>query len=210
MTVSRKFRIAGLALLACCAVSALGPTQSQAGEFTAGEFPATITGQQVGAHFFTTELGVMICNVGFHGVLEEAAETLTITPKFTGCTVAGIETDVSNNGCDFRFRAGNTLQEHEVSGSLDIVCPEGAAIDFGVTSMMGCHLTVPAQNGLGAVKYTDQTMPNDADFDFNIEGMVYKLDAGCPAAGVHGNGEYFGTSTVKADHGMFGTGFGVH
>jgi hypothetical protein len=210
MKTSRKLRAAGLALLALCAVAAFGPAQAQAGEFTAGEYPATVTGQDIGVHQFTTEVGVMICNVGFHGLMEEASSTLTITPKYSNCEIAGIETDVNTNGCDFRFHAGNTLGEHEVSGSMDIECPEGSVIDFGITSMMGCHLTVPAQNGLGAVKYTNQTMPTDADFDFNIEGIVYKLDPGCPAAGVHANGEYFGTSTVKADHGMFGTGFGVH
>jgi len=211
MNTSRKLRSAGVALLAFCAVAAFGPAQSQAGEFTAAEFPATITGQNVaGFHVLTTELGVMFCNVSFHGSLPEAAGTLTITPNYGNCNIAGIETDVNTNGCDFLFHAGNTLEEHEVAGSMDIKCPEGAVIDFGITSMMGCHLTVPAQNGLGAVKYTNQTMPLDADFDFNIAGLVYKLDAGCPAAGVHGNGEYFGTSTVKADHGGMGTGFGVH
>lgn len=205
--MSRQLRLLGATLLVIMA-SAVGAGGAQAGEFEAGEYPATITGQNVGFHVLTTELGVMLCNVSFHGLVEEASETLTITPNYN-CNIAGIAVDVANNGCDFLFHAGNTLQEHEVAGTMDIVCPEGAAIDFGITSMMICHLTVPGQNGLGAVKYTDQTMPGDVDFDFNIEGLVYKLDAGCPAAGVHANGTYFGTSTVKADHGAVGTGFGV-
>jgi hypothetical protein len=210
MNTVRKLRALGLSALALLAIGGVSASVAQAGEFTAAEYPATITGQQVGAHFFTTELGVMVCDVSFHGSMEEPSSTLTIAPKYSECTVAGIETHVTNNGCDFLFHAGNTLGEHEVGGALDIKCPEGNAIDFEVTSMMPCHLTVPEQNGLGAVKYTNQTMPRDADFDFNIEGIVYKLDMGCPGMGVHGNGEYFGTSTVKADHGGMGTGFGVH
>jgi hypothetical protein len=209
--MSRKIRLLGLALFATVALSAVSATGAQAGEFTAAEFPATITGQNVaGEHFITTDLGVLVCSVTFHGALEEASETMTIAPNYgTGCTIAGIEVHVANNGCDFLFRAGNTLGGHEVGGSMDIKCPEGSAMDFEITSMMVCHLTIPDQIGLGGLTYTNNTMPADVDIDFGIEGFVYRMDAGCPMAGIRGNGAYSGTSTIKADHAGMGTGFKV-
>lgn len=209
MKTSRKLRAALLALLALCAVAALGPVQAQAGEFTATEYPATITGQNVGMHELTTELGVMECEMTFDGPLPEASETLTVVPSYgTGCTIEGHMVHVSNNGCDFLFHAGETLGEHEVGGTVDVQCPEGNAIDFEITAMMICHLTVPAQNGL-AVSYTNSTMFPDAHLDFLVEGLIYRLDAGCPVMGNFNNGTYIGTTTVKADHEGMGTGFAV-
>lgn len=210
MKTSRKLRSTGLALLAFCAVAALGPAQSQAGQFTAAEFPATITGQNVGVHLLETELGVMECEVTFHGVLPEASPTLTITPTYgTGCSIAGIEVHVTNNGCDFLFHAGNTLGEEAVAGAMDVKCPDNAVMDFEITSMMACHLTIPEQNGLGPITYTNRTMAKDVDLDFNVEGLIYQLDAGCPVMGNFNNGTYSGVSTLKADHGGMGTAFKV-
>jgi hypothetical protein len=211
MNVSRQLKLFGLAVLAVLAIGALPATGAQAGQFTAAEFPATITGQNVaGEHFLKTDLGVLVCSVTFHGNLEAASETLTIGPSYgTGCKIAGIEVHVTNNGCDFLFRAGNTLGEDEVGGAMDISCPEGSAMDFEITSMMVCHLTIPGQNGLAGLTYTDHTMSKDVDIDFGIEGIVYKMDAGCPVAGIRGNGTYTGTSTIKADHAGMGTGFSV-
>ncbi|HET8814966.1 MAG TPA: hypothetical protein VFM51_08420 [Solirubrobacterales bacterium] len=210
MKTSRKLRSALLALIAFCALAALGPAQSQAGEFTAAEYPATITGQNVGVHELTTEIGVMECEMTFDGPLVEPSETLTVVPTYgTGCTIEGLMVHVSNNGCDFLLHAGETLGEHEVGGTMDIQCPVGNAIDFEITAMMFCHLTVPAQEGL-AVKFQNSTMFPDAHLNTNVQGLTYRLDPGCPVVGNYNNGTYTGTTTVKADHGGMGTGFAVY
>src|SRR5215218_690243 len=100
MKMSRKLKSLGLAALAVLAVGAVSASAAQAGEFTAAEYPAQITGQNVGMHQLTTELGVMECGVKLNGELAAAAEELTLTPTYgTSCTIAGLEVHVSNNGC---------------------------------------------------------------------------------------------------------------
>lgn len=207
----RKLRKAGLAVFAVFAIGAVAASAAQAGEFTAAEYPATITGQQInGPHDFTTELGVMECKVEFHGELAAASEDLTITPVYeTDCKIAGLTVHVNTNGCDYLFHAGNTLEMDEVEGSMDVKCPAGNKIDFEITSMPICHLTVAEQLGLNDVTYTDRTMLKDVDLDLDIEGMSYGLDEGCPVEGTFANGTYVGESTLKADHEGAGTAFGV-
>lgn len=209
MKTSRKLRLAGLALLAFCAVAALGPAQSQAGEFTAGEYTATITGTTAVAHEFTTALGVMKCAPTFHSKLEAAGGTLTVAPNYgTNCKLGEKLVHVSNNGCDFRWHAGMTKEMDVVGGSMDIVCPDNK-IDFEITSEPICHLTVPAQNELGPLLYTDNTEAEDVVMHFGLEGINYILDNGCPEVGFFANGTYKGTSTVKADFEGAATSFSV-
>lgn len=208
--MSRQLRLLGLALLALVASGAVTATGAQAGTFTAGAYPATITGSSVGVHLLGTELGMMECEPTFHGVLEAAAEELTLVPTYaTSCKLGAKEVHVTNNGCDFKLHAGETLEEDAVGGTMDIVCPEGNAMDFEITSMPICHLTIPGQAGLSALTYTNRTMAKDVDLDFSIGELVYRLDNNCPAAGDHANGTYGGTSTLKADHEGAETSFGV-
>lgn len=198
--MTRKLKASLLAVLALTAIGAVSATAAQAGTFTAAAYPATITGQSVGFHVFETELGVpMNCNVQLHGEMAAASETLTMTPTYN-CGSGGNPVDVNRNGCDFVFRAGETLGNDEVSGLMDLVCPEGAAIDFEITSMQVCHLTVGEQLGLGEITYTNRTMAKDVDVDMALTGIEYELDEGCPVVGVFGTGEYTGTTTLKSDN----------
>lgn len=196
----RKLGVSGLAFLAALAASAALASAAQAGQFTAGAYPATITGQNVGgAHQFNTELGVMNCNVTFDGELAAASEELTLTPTYN-CGIGGLEVDVHMNGCDYVFHAGGTLAMDEVAGSMDIVCPEEEKIDFEITSMPVCHLTVPQQLGLETLTYTDRTMAKDVDADMALGEIVYRLDEGCTVEGNFANGAYGGTTTLKSDN----------
>jgi hypothetical protein len=200
MKVSRKLRLAVLSLLAFCAITALGPAQSEAGEFTAGEYTATITGTTAVAHEFTTVLGVMKCAPTFHGKLEAAAFTMTVAPNYgTSCKIGGKQVHVTNNGCDFVLHAGMTKEMDVVGGWMDIVCPDNK-IDFEITSEPVCHLTVPGQNELGQLLYTDNTEAEDVVMHFGLEGIFYELDNGCAEVGAFANGTYKGTSTITADH----------
>lgn len=212
MTTIRTIKLVALSALALVAIGAVSATGAQAGEFTAAQYPATITGQHInGPHEFTTELGLMGCKPEFHGELAAASSELTITPSYeTECAIGGKVVHVDMNGCDFRFHAGATLGMHEVEGSMDIKCPEGNEIDFEITSMPICHLTVPEQLGLNDITYTNRTMFNDAEIQFEIEELAYGLDNGCPVVGTFENGSYEGESTLKADFEEMGTTFGVH
>jgi hypothetical protein len=190
----------GLGMLAMLATAAAFAPAAQAGEFTAGKYPATIIGTNNVIHKITTNLGVMECAPVLHGNLEAPSEELTFSLGYGPCTLGANEVDVNVNGCDYRVHAGNTAGQHKVAGTMDIVCPEGSVIDFEVTSVPTCHLTVPGQTGLGALTYTNHTPPTDVDLDFNLSGLSYTLDMGCPGPGVYANGAFTGTTTLVAFH----------
>jgi len=195
-----KIKALGLALLAVFAVGAVSAVAAQAGQFTAPAYPATITGQNVGGfHEFTTELGTMNCNVTFHGELAAASEDLTLAPTYN-CVIGGLGVDVSMNGCDYEFHAGETLAMDQVAGSMDILCPEEAAIDFKVTSVPPCHVTVGEQLGLEALTYTNRTMAKDVDVNMSLGEIAYGLEGNCPVVGTFANGTYTGTTTLKSDN----------
>lgn len=209
--MSRNLKALGLAALALVAIGAMAAPAAQAGKFTAGTYPATITGQNVGFHHFTTVLGTMTCaEAKSHGQLTEESESLTLSVDFgTSCTLEGNVVHVKNNGCDFLYKAGETTGTHKVDGTVQVKCPTGAAIDFEITSMQVCHLTVGEQMALGHVVYTSNTIPNDVDVDMHLTGLIYKLDLGCPFVGTFG-GTFVGTTTLKADaEGGVGTPFRV-
>ena len=200
MNTFRRIKLLALAALALVAFGAVNAAGAQAGTFTAAAYPATITGQNVGgAHVFNTEVGMMNCNVMFHGELTAASSELTLTPTYN-CGIGGLAVDVNLNGCDYVFHAGETMAMHEVGGSMDILCPEEAEIDFEITSMVTCHLTVPEQLGLEAITYTNRTMARDVDADMSLGEIAYGLDPGCPVMGTFANGTYGGTTTLKSDN----------
>jgi hypothetical protein len=211
MNIFHRIGLLGLIALTALATAAMAATAAQAGTFTAGAYPATITGSAVGVHLLTTERGAMECAPSFDGELAAASEELTVTPNFGTCKLGANAVNVKNNGCDFRLHAGltSTLVEDLVSGTMDVVCPQGSAMDFEITSTLICHLTIPAQLGLGTLTFTNRTAAKDVDANFSIGGLKYTLDAGCPGAGNYTNGTYGGTSTLKADHGGVGTSFAV-
>lgn len=201
MNMSRQLRLLGLALLAVVATSAVGATGAQAGIFTPAAFPATITGAAVeGPHELIVNIGAMQCSPTFHAKVIEQSSELTVAPTYgTSCTINGQEVHVDNNGCDFLMHAGNTLGEDAVGGFMDIVCPQGSAMDFEITSNPICHLTIPGQKGLSSLTYTNRTAAKDVDVDFNLEGITYHLGNNCAGAGTYANGIYEGTSTLKAE-----------
>jgi hypothetical protein len=207
MKTTRKL---GFAVFGVLAVAATMASAAQAGQFTAGAYPATITGSAVGSHELKTQLGTMQCAPTLHGELAAASSELTLTPAYgTTCGIGGKEVHVNNNGCDYRPHAGTTVEADVVAGSMDIICPTGNKMDFEITSMPVCHLTIPTQTGLGTLTYTDRTAAKDVDLDFGLEGLTYELDFGCSVVGAFANGTYEGTSTLRADHEGAGTPFTV-
>ncbi|HET9678158.1 MAG TPA: hypothetical protein VFP21_11720 [Solirubrobacterales bacterium] len=203
--MSRPLRLLGAALLAVVATGAVGATGAQAGTFTAGAYPATITSENIIPVQFTTQLGAMICEPTLHGELGAASETLTVTPNYGAtCRIGGKGVHVKNNGCDFLLHAGATKEGSEVEGSMDIVCPEGKKLDFEITSMPVCHLTVPGQGEIGTTRYTS-TVQKDIVAHFELAFVFYELDNGCSIVGSFLDGSYEATTTLKADSEGFST-----
>ena len=226
MTSLRQLKLLGFALLALVATSAAAAPGAQAGTLTAGAYPATITQTSVAFNFFKTSYGLMTCWPSFHGELTEASEELTLTPTFkplpvilTSCEQGGKVTHLNTNGCDFRVRAGEEVEEDVVAGTLDIVCPEGKMLDFEITGFSpACHLTVPPQENLTGVPggfpaangifIADKT-PNSVHVSINPGGIRYILSGGCPLTGEFTNGVYVGGATLIAKSGGMETTFSV-
>jgi hypothetical protein len=179
----RTTKLLAAAALALVAIAAAGANGAQAGTFTAGQYPATITGTNVVPHTITTNLGAMECVPVFDGVLPAAGEELTLLPGYGPCSLGAKEVDVHLNGCDYVVHAGNTIGEDKVAGTMDIVCPEGNVIDFEVTSMPVCHLTVPPQAGLNALTYTNLTAAGDVRLDFESSNSPTGWTWGAPTQG---------------------------
>jgi hypothetical protein len=210
MNTIRTIKLLTLSALALVAIGAVSASGAQAGTFTAGAYPATITGTSAAAsHDFFTQVGVIECAPTFDSKMAAEAGTLTVLPNYgTSCSIGGNQVHVSNNGCDFRWHAGATIQMDVVGGFMDIVCPD-TKIDFEITSEPVCHVTVPAQNGIGSLRYTNNTGAEDVTLDFGLENLFYELDNGCAVVGAF-FGEYKGSSTLRADiEGGAGTSFEV-
>lgn len=200
MKTSDQIRLLGLALLALVATSAATATGAQAGTFTAGAYPATIHGKT--SHQFAFALGLMECTVSYHGELAAASEEVTVTPSYESCKHFGGSVDVAVNGCDTRLHAGKEIEAGFI-GTMDIVCPEGKAIDFNLTARPGCHLTIPSQEGLIGPVLTN--FPTQVDFDFNGGEATwmepnYVLDSGCTAPGEYEGLRITGGIPLKAEH----------
>jgi uncharacterized protein YaiE (UPF0345 family) len=196
------YRSIKLGLVLALALSGIAAQAAQAGEFAAEQYPATVTGVQIAKHAFKFEAGTIVCNTAkFHGNLEAASETLTLSASYEGCATAGggAAVGVNMNGCDYEFNAGETVEADKVEGTLDIVCPEGEEIEFKEAAN-GCLVKIPSQNGLSQLTYTDHTIAQDFDVDIGISGMTYTQNANCAGGmGTFANGEYAGSSTMTGE-----------
>jgi len=200
-------------VLGVLALSGVAAQAAQAGQFTASEYAATISGTQTSKHQWKLNMGTVKCgSVSFDGNLAAAAETLTLTAEYGECvTGQGNPAVVKMTSCDYRFHAGETLAMDEVDGSLDIQCNQaGDGIDIEVPGT-GCAVKIQPQAGLNTLRFTDNTAEEDYDVDFEIAGMAYKQNANCEGgAGAFANGEYSGSSTMTGTHGGAEVGVIVH
>jgi hypothetical protein len=217
----RNLKALGLALVAMLAMSAVVASAGQAANFTAAEYPATLTGEQIASekHVFTVAGGRKVTCEGatFSGTLTSPSSTQTITPAYSACHAnilgAILPATVTFNDCDYLFHvtAGAT---HDWTGTADLVCPtkdveihvyKESATHIDANEV--CHYTITGQTGLSKIEYKVTTgMPNDLDVKANVTGIAYHKTFGtlatCGAAS--GTSTYVGNTTVKAFNGAGG------
>lgn len=157
----RNLRKLGLVLMAVMALGAVVASAAQAeSQFTATEYPATITGHQEGEVNRLVVGGITVeCEVAtFHGTLAGASSSLTVTPDYTGCeTSLGTEATIDTAGCDYLFHAGAAVEgsNHDsYEGSVDVSCETGKEIR--VTAGF-CNVDVAAQSINSGITYTNLT-----------------------------------------------------
>jgi hypothetical protein len=81
-----RIKALGIAVLALTAIGVTMASAAQAGEFTAENFTATVTGTALAKHEFKFNGGTISCTVAsFDGKLAGPAENLTIAAEYGNC-----------------------------------------------------------------------------------------------------------------------------
>ena len=172
--MTRNLKALGLALLAVFALGAIGTQAASAAD--AHEFhsdgPRTIiTANNVGEGSHTFQVGAagtVECTgatfestvVGTEVVKDQTykADTITATPKYTGCTFGGQPATVFFNDCAYVLDSDTTEGNTTVAGSkhanVDIECAANNKIQVHTVN---CTITVGAQTVKHAVTYKNVT-----------------------------------------------------
>src|SRR4029077_15395541 len=97
-------------VLAALTLSGVAAQAAQAGEFTAGEYAATIAGTQTSKHQWKLNMGTVKCaSVSFDGNLAAASNPLTLSAEYKECVTGnGNPAVVKMTSCDYRLNAGET------------------------------------------------------------------------------------------------------
>ncbi len=171
----RKLKTLGLALVAVSAMGAMAAPVGSASPQLHSETEHTIlTGTQIVGNELGLDVGVMKCGVtNFDGTIGVATTTtFGLTPTFENCKFgAEVNALFTHNGCNFRFHIGADT-EH-LTGSMDIVCPDGEEIEIDAPM---CMITIPPQANIGTVTYTNENegMTRSVILDLNLNGIDYE------------------------------------
>lgn len=197
-------KMLGLAIVAALALSAVVASAASASKFQSANYPAKITGSQVGEHVFTieSELKTKCKKATFEGSLSAASETLTITPTYSECTSFGISSTIKFNECTYVFHAGAELSANHFAGTTDVSCPAGKVITITTAT---CEVQVGAQTGLGSLEYVNEAS-GKVTVKANVTGIKYnKTKDGflCPlnGTGTKEDGKYEGETLTEGNNG---------
>jgi hypothetical protein len=211
----RNFKALALALVAVFAMSAIAASvaSATAGTLTAEGRTVIGTGEQVGEHElmftdhplsgggFATTKCKKATFTGTAGVTD-GATSVTVHPEYKECTAFGQPATITTTGCDYLLHFGTPTAGgwHVVT---DIVCTGNSVIRI-VTGT--CDIHIKSQTGLTTSEATNSggaSTAMDLLLHTNITGIKYtvtKDPIGCPLSGIgdFSNGDYRGTTTVKA------------
>lgn len=207
--MSKHLKVLFLSLLAAVASATTLVAATQAAEFRAGSYPATVTGEQVTQVTFTLGLSTVKCTtMKSSGVLEkEGLSAYRTTPTFEGCTSGLSSVDFKWNGCEYELTVVETVNGNpdEVAGYADIRCPAGQQAEMTITSSPDCTAKFPPQNEAAKVIFTNKTAVTPMDVVADTEGTAvhYTTEGlGCPGeTGTYNNGVIKGSVTTTTPSG---------
>jgi hypothetical protein len=195
-------------------INALGVSAAQAG-FGSTSYPTTISGYQISAkitgvstsqHEASTKAGVWRCGTAsiLSSSFSEAVGSLTLTPVFEKCTLAGLPAIVTVNGCDLHltFVEGKSADTAELKA--DLGCPPGSLIEVSLVGSP-CKITYATQTLAGIESHNRTT---DVRATFDIQGITYAINEGSkcpgkPSNGFYSDGTYTGVATLQGTNGPF-------
>jgi hypothetical protein len=155
--MSRKFKPLGLGLIAVLAISAFLASAAQAAPvFTTSVSPVYVyaTGESIGEKL-SIEHVITECKTSHYtGTATTNSSTLTLTPTYTGCTLAGtgLTVHVTTTGCGYLFHLQNKSGT-TYNSKVDIECGANPIKIEGTGT--ACVATVGAQTGLSNVAYAN-------------------------------------------------------
>lgn len=215
----RKLKVLGIAAVAVLAMSAVVASAAHAatGKLTATEYPATLTGEQVGVNKFVIAAGVrtVTCKKAtFHGTIKEAADPVTLTPTYSECHAAPneIPATVTMNGCDYSLKA-NTVTSTTGTLTADLLCPAGKDVEIHLYENATkhkensplCQYTVKEQLNLPAGEYHNEGSGSTEDVTATLKANPVttvtkgsKILCGA-AAGSEVAATLEGTATLKGE-----------
>lgn len=208
----RNLKAIGLTLVAMFAMSAFVASAAQAGQFTAGESPAVLTGEQTThngetLHLFTAGLRKVQCKTAlFEGTSTVPTTTLTIEPTYSNCESAGLPATVTLNGCDYLFNEPEA-NGADFKGTVNIVCPAGKTIEVHIYSSAAnhtagtslCTITVEPATKLGSNTYTNVAgSPDHVTVTSEVANIPVKIHGSALICGTATTSTYTGGTTVKA------------
>ncbi|HST70743.1 MAG TPA: hypothetical protein VLI94_13940 [Solirubrobacterales bacterium] len=162
----RKFKTLGLAMIAVLAMSAFVASTAQA-QYTASSYPTSVgMYTALGNDVFTTEGGTVECQGTYGGHLNEASNSLTISPYYENCKAFGfVSATVTMNGCAYIFD-----RQSATSSTATVECATGNKIQVIAGN---CEVTIGAQSPTGSVATS-----NGAGFvnvQANVTGIAYTV-----------------------------------
>jgi hypothetical protein len=192
--------------------------------------PATIDGKGSTAQIFKRGSRTISCEGStFTGTVANGAETVTLTPAYTGCTTSGVPATIKMNGCTYVLHLEVTGVVEEVdqfAASADLDCPEGKEVEIEVyanhtnhtagTALCRYTLGETGNQGLATVSLTNKAAGGGTSKDWveahiDIEGVDSKRTVGtllvCGAAEdtagtMEGSAELKGTTGGESANGI--------
>jgi hypothetical protein len=211
----RNPRSLGLAFVAIFALCGVTVTAASADEFRSEKSSVTLTGKQDAGFLdaFNTTAGTVECEqANYSGTISATAvSSVTITPIYSECYVAGILPAVIDmNGCDYRF----TLDASpSTNGTMHIECPVigGVTQEIRITVRrelsikLLCTIDVPEQT-IGGIIYTNvgAGATREITVDINTNGITYRETEGtdvnhCNTSTLQHNGTYVGKDVITGE-----------
>jgi hypothetical protein len=203
--MTRNLKAMGLAVVALLATGAVFASPAAA-RFEAESTPVTLTVSSNGMQKLelTPGASAIECttlSLDNSTISTSPTTTVEVFPTYTNCErLLALTTTVSMNGCGYLLHsaAGST------TGTVDVTCPSGKAIEINVGSTPFCQYTLgPTNNqGLGTVVFSNQG--SGTTREVRTEATVTGITAtrtingfGCPDAK---NSVYRGSATITGEN----------
>jgi len=218
--MNRKLKALGLALVAISAMSAVAAPGASAvigeHEFHT-EGPSVLTGRNIGNEKFAVgTAGTVECTTSAFESTQAGTEvsshtfksdTLTVTPRYTGCTFGGQPATVNFNHCAYVLDSDTTTGNPDggLHANVEIEClknGKGEDISWIEIDTSVCTITIKSQTINHALSYE-----NDTAFSTIVRATARKIvtgkakttesQTGCLLFPTGAIGTYTGSSTVE-------------